>query len=155
MMRVVAGILGASFLFSLWIVLPPTSEWRLPSMSDPSDGTGVEVTRNAGIAAASHDGNVPFILSDGTSVEAATDHILQALGIIPEIADTALSPFEALVLDLLQQGLTDVEIDAAVNDAARRGDITVPVGLLMETGAVNTVELLRAIDEGSRAIIAE
>lgn len=154
MMRVVSGILGASFLFSLWIVLPPTSEWRFPGMTGAEGGAGVEVTRNADIAADGGD-SAPFILTDGTSVEAATDHILQALGIIPEIADTALSPFEALVLDLLQQGLTDTEIDAAVNDAARRGDITVPVGLVIDGGTVDTLQLLRTIDEGTRAIITE
>lgn len=153
MMRVVAGILGASFLFSLWIVLPPTSDWRLPGVSPASGGAGVEVTRNAGITAG--DDSAPFILTDGTTVEAATDHILQALGIIPEIADTALSPFEALVLDLLLQGLADEEIDAAVNDAARRGDITVPIGLLTEGGTVDTIALLHSIDEGTRASITE
>jgi hypothetical protein len=152
MMRVVAGILGASFLFSLWIVLPPTEDWRWPGAAPE---TSVEVTRNADIAAPGEEGNAPFIMTDGTTVEAATDHVLQALGIIPEVADSSLSLFETLVVDLLRQGMTDAEIDAAVNDAAARGEITLPASLVSAEGRVDTLRLLAAVDAGARAALAE
>lgn len=152
MMRIVAGILGASFLFSLWIVLPPIADWRWPGAAP--DGT-VEVTRNAQIAADGEEGSAPFLMTDGTTIEATTDHILQALGIIPEVADSSLSPFETLVVDLIQQGMTDQEIDAAVNDAAARGEITVPAELVSADTRVETVRLLEAVDAGARAAMAE
>jgi hypothetical protein len=94
-------------------------------------------------------------MTDGTTVEATTDHILQALGIIPEVADSTLSPFEMLVVDLLQQGLSDEEIDAAVNDAAARGEITVPAELVTPEARVETVRLLAAVDAGARAALVE
>lgn len=152
MMRVIAGILGASFLFSLWIVLPPIAEWHLPGAAPSGD---VEVTRNVEMAIAAEEGVAPFITTDGTTVEAATDHILQALGIIPELADSGLSPFESLVVDLVQQGMTDNEIDAAVNDAAMRGEIIIPAELMSASGRVETVRLLQAVDAAARAAIAE
>ncbi len=152
MMRIVAGILGASFLFSLWIVLPPIAEWRWPG-SAPA-GT-VEVTRNAQIATDGEEGTAAFVMTDGTTLEATTDHILQALGIIPEVAESSVSPFEALVVDLIQQGMTDQEIDAAVNDAASRGEITVPAELVSADARVETIRLLQAVDAGARAAMAE
>jgi hypothetical protein len=152
MMRVIAGILGASFLFSLWIVLPPIEDWRWPG-SAASDT--VQVTRNADIAGAGEEGTAAFIMTDGTTLEASTDHVLQALGIIPEVADSSLSPFEMLVVDLLRQGLSDEEIDAAVNDAAARGEITVPAELVTPEARVETVRLLAAVDAGARAALVE
>lgn len=152
MMRVIGGILGASFLFSLWIVLPPIRDWGWTPAATSEDA---QVTRNVDIAAAGEEGTAAFIMTDGTTVEATTDHVLQALGVIPEVADSTLSPFEMLVVDLLQQGMTDEEIDAAVNDAAVRGEITVPAALVSGDARVDTLRLLAAVDAGARAALAE
>jgi hypothetical protein len=155
MMRLVALILGLSLALSALVVLPPFSEWHLPG-SGADDGLAVDVTRNADMAAAGEDdGPAPFVMTDGTTIEAATDSLLQAMGVIPEVAGTSLSPFEALVLDMLQQGMSDAEIDAAANDAAQRGDMTVPAELVGTDGRVDTIRLLAAVEAGAREMMAD
>jgi hypothetical protein len=155
MMRLVAIILGFSLVLSALVVLPPVSDWRLPGASG-ADGAGVAVTRNADIAeTGADDGPASFIMTDGTTLEAVTDSLLQAMGVIPELAGTSLSPFEALVFDLLGQGMTDAEIDAAVNDAALRGDVTVPAELLGADGRVDTIRLLAAIETAARETMTD
>jgi hypothetical protein len=155
MMRYVAVILGLSLALSALVVLPPLSDWRLPGMG-ATDGQAVDVTRNADLAEpGDDDGPAAFVMTDGTTIEATTDNLLQAMGVIPEVAGTSLSPFEALVLDLLQQGMSDAEIDAAVNDAAQRGDMTVPAELVTADGRVDTIRLLAAVETGAREMMAD
>jgi hypothetical protein len=155
MMRYVAVILGFSLALSALVVLPPLSDWRLPGMG-ATDDLAIDVTRNADMAAAGDDDEAnPFVMTDGTTLEATTDNLLQAMGVIPEVAGTSLSPFEALVLDLLQQGMSDAEIDAAVNDAARHGDMTVPAELVAADGRVDTIRLLAAVETGAREMMSD
>ena len=51
--------------------------------------------------------------------------------------------------------MTDQEIDAAVNDAAARGEITVPAELVSADTRVETVRLLEAVDAGARAAMTD
>ncbi|MBQ0750605.1 MAG: LysM peptidoglycan-binding domain-containing protein [Roseovarius sp.] len=57
---------------------------------------------------------------------------------------------ESMVLGALQQGQSEGYIDALVNDAAKKGKVEVPQGLVTAEGRVDTALLLSALSQPAR-----
>jgi len=55
-----------------------------------------------------------------------------------------------MVLGALQQGQSETYIDALVNDAAQKGRVEVPQGLVTAEGRVDTALLLSALSQPAR-----
>ncbi|MGX0977866.1 nucleoid-associated protein YgaU [Roseovarius sp. MBR-51] len=62
----------------------------------------------------------------------------------------AVATLDSMVLGALQQGQSETYIDALVNDAAQKGRIEVPQGLVTAEGRVDTALLLSALSQPAR-----
>lgn len=62
----------------------------------------------------------------------------------------AVATLDSMVLGALQQGQSETYIDALVNDAAKKGRIEVPQGLVTAEGRVDTALLLSALSQPAR-----
>jgi len=62
----------------------------------------------------------------------------------------AATTLDSMVLGALQQGQSETYIDALVNDAAQKGRVEVPQGLVTAEGRVDTALLLSALSQPAR-----
>lgn len=81
-------------------------------------------------------------------------------GIRAVTGETETTPSEptalqALVIEALREGRTDAAIDAAVNEAARSGDVAVPDVMVTSDGRVDTSVLLASIIAEARIAAGE
>ncbi|KGM88989.1 LysM domain protein [Roseovarius mucosus DSM 17069] len=68
----------------------------------------------------------------------------------PQTAMPVGTALESMVLGALQQGQSEGYIDALVNDAAKKGKVEVPQGLVTAEGRVDTALLLSALSQPAR-----
>lgn len=152
MKRLILGIFGIAAVLCAWIVMPPVSSWSI-LQSGAVAGGDTGVTRNVtsplsdDIAA---EGAAPAqLVTDATSLTQVTAGIVQSLE--APGAEIDLTPLQSLVLARLQEGLPDLEIDRLVNEAAARGEVTVPAVLVTDDLNVDTFTLLASVEAGVRS----
>lgn len=90
-----------------------------------------------------------------SEVQSGTADVLAGLGVIDGAERPKPAPRSALefmVIELLQQGLSDTEIDTKINTAAIAGEISVPKILVTSQGNVDTEVLLQAIVTTARSV---
>jgi len=122
----------------------------------------------------------PAIATDNSDVQAMTASVLAQLGVTaaapaqpvdaatagilaniravtgqPAAAAPAASGLQALVAQALREGQSDAYIDAIVNEAAGRGQITVPKALVTNDGRVDTATILASIVSQARIAAGE
>ena len=92
----------------------------------------------------------PFV----NGADVATQPALPAPQITSEPRSVSAMPvvpaLESMVLGALQQGQSEGYIDALVNDAAKKGKVEVPQGLVTAEGRVDTALLLSALSQPAR-----
>lgn len=99
--------------------------------------------------------------SDRAQVDAATAGILANIRAVTGQVDAPVQPtaratgLQALVAQALREGQSDSYIDALVNEAAGRGDITVPKALVTNEGRVDTATILASILSQARIAAGE
>ena len=89
-------------------------------------------------------------------MDAATAGILANIravtGVVPAAAPAApASGLQALVAQALREGQSDSYIDALVNEAAGRGEFSVPKALVTNDGRVDTATILASIVSQARS----
>jgi nucleoid-associated protein YgaU len=98
---------------------------------------------------------------DRAQVDAATAGILANIRAVTGQVDAPVQPtvraigLQALVAQALREGQSDSYIDALVNEAAGRGDITVPKALVTNEGRVDTATILASILSQARIAAGE
>lgn len=145
-----ATLIAAGFV-AITLALILLQPGKSPSVADLPPVNGTEVTR------------VAPDLSTLSAAAPATDPLvnsalvatLPALPAAPAPAQpqTAMpvdAALETMVLGALQQGQSEGYIDALVNDAARKGKVEVPQGLVTAEGRVDTALLLSALSQPAR-----
>lgn len=128
----------------------------------------------AAIAAEGKAATAPLLRPDATGVEQTTAAILQDLALLragdPEqlamqrMSTGAISALnglrgqdarpvtlEGLVAQALREGQSDAYIDALVNEAAGKGQVSVPAGLVTASGKVDTAVLLAGLVSAAQA----
>jgi nucleoid-associated protein YgaU len=93
-------------------------------------------------------------------MDAATAGILANIravtGVVPAAAPAApASGLQALVAQALREGQSDSYIDALVNEAAGRGEFSVPKALVTNDGRVDTATILASIVSQARVAAGE
>lgn len=145
-----ATLIAAGFV-AITLALILLQPGKSPSVADLPPVNGTEVTR------------IAPDLSTLSAAAPATDPLvnsalvatLPALPAIPAPAQpqTAMpvdAALETMVLGALQQVQSEGYIDALVNDAARKGKVEVPQGLVTAEGRVDTALLLSALSQPAR-----
>ncbi|MCX7302676.1 MAG: LysM peptidoglycan-binding domain-containing protein [Rhodobacterales bacterium] len=151
MKRLILGIFAVAAVLCAWIVMPPMSSWSfLQPGAAPGGETGVtrNVTSPLSEDLAAEGGTAAVLETDATTLREVTAGIVQALE-APD-AELPLTPLQSLVLVGLQEGLPDLEIDRLVNEAAAKGDVTVPAVLVTDDLSVDTFTLLASVEVGVR-----
>ncbi|WP_151720095.1 LysM peptidoglycan-binding domain-containing protein [Gemmobacter serpentinus] len=152
---------------------------RLRAASDGAAARGgtanaLGMVANAGESKPVGVGAIPLLRPDATGVEQTTAAILQDLALLrdgdPEqvalqrMSSGAIAALnglrgqtarpvtlEGLVAQALREGQTDAYIDALVNEAAGRGEVSVPAGLVTASGKVDTAVLLAGLVSAAQA----
>ncbi len=152
MKRLILGTFAIAAVLCAWIVLPPVSSWSfIQPGAVPGDETGVtrNVTSPLSEDLAVEGGTGVALETDATTLNEVTAGIVQALE--SPGTDVPLTPLQSLVLAGLQAGLPDLEIDRLVNEAAAKGDVTVPAVLVTDDLSVDTFTLLASVEAGVRS----
>lgn len=174
MIRLVLMLFGVAVALCVLIILRPFSADPAPAAAEvtrAADGFALPQGAAAAIAQAIPDVPAGAVAVDGTDLATTTAAILadlgvavaapagpddplaamtlDALGAIRQATGVALPPgaaaLQALVARSLREGQSDAVIDARVNEAARRGEVSVPAMLVTAGGRVDTAVLLASI----------
>ncbi|ARE82496.1 LysM domain/BON superfamily protein [Roseovarius mucosus] len=147
-----ATLIAAGFVaITLALILIQPGKPR--TLADLPPVTDSDVTRAApDLSTLAAPALAPEPLVNGTTV--ATRPALPDPTPTPSAAPQASMPvgpaLESMVLGALQQGQSETYIDALVNDAAKKGKVEVPQGLVTAEGRVDTALLLSALSQPAR-----
>lgn len=127
----------------------PVPRTATPAISVKTDNSDLQ-SMTAGVLA---ELGVKTVAAPATGMDAATAGILANIRAVRGTASEAPQPssgLQAIMAQALREGKSDSYIDAIVNEAAGKGEISVPKALVTNDGRVDTATILASIVSQAR-----